>query len=232
MEKLFERLNLYDILAMICPGGLLLLAILSTGDAWVGVKEIPWIHHILKQTILSKAFCFGCLGLLFSYLLGIALHTFVTLWRAAWEDRSWSLWKQTMYCCYKCRINGIVEKPEEKPFYKMFLTDENTLVDNAKNIDTKKLQLAYFDAQIKAKQLKKESLSTIEQQVAMLRNSFVPCLWLGILALCSMKNAFWSSWRGITIFIAAFTLVSLLIIYAREYKIFAIVLSACNSQGK
>ena len=228
MEKLFERLNLYDILAMICPGGLLLLAILSTGDMWVGVKEIPWIQHIMKQTILSKAFCFGCLGLLFSYLLGIAIHTLVTIWRAAWEDRSWSLWKKAMYCCYKCQINGKVEKPEEKPLYKMFLTEENKLINKLTGIDTKKLQLAYFDAQREAKQTKKESLSTIEQQVAMLRNSFVPCLWLGILALCSKGNAFWSSWRGITIFIVVFTLVSLLIIYTRVYKEFAIVLSACN----
>ena len=70
MEKLFERLNLYDILAMICPGGLLLLAILSSGDIWIGVKEIPWVLCIMKQTILSKALCFGCLGMLFSYLLG------------------------------------------------------------------------------------------------------------------------------------------------------------------
>lgn len=223
MEKLFERLNLYDILAMICPGGLLLLAILSTGDVWGGVKEIPWIQHILKQTILSRAFCFGCLGLLLSYLLGIVNHTLVTIWRVVIE-RYIGIWKLVMRIAYKHEIK-VKENNKGKEIFQI-------LNKSLSEIDFIDLQSVYFDAHSYARTTEGAVLLAIEQQVAMLRNSFVPCLWLGILALCSMKNAFWSSWRGITIFIAAFTLVSLLIIYAREYKIFAIVLSACNSQGK
>lgn len=215
MEKLFERLNLYDILAMICPGGVLLLAILSTGDMWVGVKEIPWIQHILKQTILSKAFCFGCLGLLFSYLLGIVIHTLVTIWRVVIE-RYIGIWKWVMRIAYNHEIK-VKESNKGKDIF--------TLLDKSLcKIDFKDLQSAYFDAHSYARTTKGAVLLTIEQQVAMLRNSIIPCAWLMVIALCQLDL---TNCQIIWI-VLGYWVASGIIIWAREYKLFAIVLSTYN----
>lgn len=226
MEKLYERLNLYDILAMICPGGLLLLAILSTGKMWAIVKDVPWVQHIMTQSILSQAFCFGCLGLLFAYLLGIMLQAIVTIWRAIWEDRKCSIWKFALWLCYK---NEIVKSKkddeqidESKYIFKLLNGVEwKTL----KDVDAKKLQRAYFEAHSVVRKSKGDTILTIEQQVAMLRNSFVPCVWLGIIALCHKFSGDCSLDWWITLWVAIYLIFSIFIIWAREYKLFAIVLS-------
>lgn len=225
MDKLFERLNLYDILAMICPGGLLLLAILSTGKMWIMVKAFPWMQHILTQSIVSKAFCIGCLGLLFAYLSGIMLHAIVTIWRAIWEDRKCSIWKFALWLCYK---NEIVKSKkddeqidESKYIFKLLNGVEWTTL---KDVDAKKLQRAYFEAHSGARTTKGAVLLTIEQQVAMLRNTFIPCVWLMVIALCKMDFSccaiFW--------IMLGYWFVCGIIIWAREYKLFAIVLSTYN----
>lgn len=225
MDKLFERLNLYDILAMICPGGLLLLAILSTGKMWTMVKAFPWMQHILTQSIVSKAFCIGCLGLLFAYLLGIMLHAIVTIGRAIWEDRKCSIWKFALWLCYK---NEIVKSKkddkqidESKYIFKLLNGIEWTTL---KDVDAKKLQRAYFEAHSCARTTKGTVMQTIEQQVAMLRNTIIPCVWLMVIALCKMDFSccaiFW--------IVLGFWFVCGIIIWAREYKLFAIVLSTYN----
>ena len=214
MGKVFERLNLYDILAMICPGGLLLLAILSTGDMWGGVKEIPWIQHIMTQTILSKAFCFGCHGVLFSYLLGIMIHTLVTIWRV-FVERYVGVWKWVMRIAYR---NEIKVKESNKEIFT--LLDKKSLTE----IDFVDLQNAYFAAHSFARQTKSAVLLTIEQQVAMLRNSIIPCAWLMIIAFCNLG---WDCCK-ISLIILGFWVFCGFIIWAREYKLFAIVLCANN----
>ena len=219
MEKLFERLNLYDILAMICPGGLLLLAIMSTGEMWVGVKAIPWIQHIMKQTILSKAFCFGCIGLLFSYLLGIVIHTLVTIWRVVIE-RYIGVWKLVMHIAYNHEIK-VKESNKGKDIF--------TLLDKPlSEIGFKDLQGAYFDAHSYARTTKGAVLLTIEQQVAMVRNSIIPCAWLMVLALSKpdLTNC-QIGWIVLGYWVACG-----IIIWAREYKLFAIVLTAYNLEEK
>lgn len=229
MDKLFERLNLYDILAMICPGGLLLLAILSSGKMWTMVKAFPWMQHILTQSIVSKAFCIGCLGLLFAYLLGIMLHAIVTIWRAIWEDRKCSIWKFALWLCYK---NEIVKSKkdderidESKYIFKLLNGVEWTTL---KDVDAKKLQRAYFEAHSVARKSKGDTILTIEQQVAMLRNSFVPCVLLGIIALCNKFSGECSLGWWIALWVAICLIFSIFIIWAREYKLFAIVLSTYN----
>lgn len=215
MEKLFERLNLYDILAMICPGGLLLLAILSTGDVWGGVKEIPWIQHILKQTILSRAFCFGCLGLLLSYLLGIVNHTLVTIWRVVIE-RYIGIWKLVMRIAYKHEIK-VKENNKEK---EIFLILNKSLSE----IDFIDLQSVYFDAHSYARTTKGAVLLAIEQQVAMLRNSIIPCVWLMVIALSQLGLSI----CAITGIVLGYLVACGIIIWTREYKLFTIVLLTSN----
>ena len=215
MEKLFERLNLYDILAMICPGGLLLLAILSTDDVWGGVKEISWIQHVLKQTILSRAFCFGCLGLLLSYLLGIVIHTLVTLWRVVIE-RYIGIWRLVMHIAYKHEIK-VKESNKEKEIFQI-------LNKSLSEIDFIDLQSVYFDAHSYARTTKGAVLLAIEQQVAMLRNSIIPCVWLMVIALSQLGLSI----CAITGIVLGYLVVCGIIIWIREYKLFTIVLLTSN----
>jgi len=217
MEKLFERLNLYDILAMICPGGLLLLAIMSTGEMWGGVKAIPWIQHIMKQTILTQAFCFGCLGLLFSYLLGIVIHTLVTIWGATIGVLA-GVWKLVLWICYKFEIEKSTDEISDKKIFSL-LNEPSPCT-----IKIKKLQYEYFKAHSYARKMKGTVLSTIEQQVAMLRNTIIPCVWLMVLALSQLDMTNCQiGWIVLGYWVACG-----IIIWAREYKLFAIVLLTYN----
>lgn len=214
MNKFFERLNLYDILAMLLPGGVLLLCILSSGSMYATIKHLPWMQHILSQTIFSKALCLGLLVFLFSYLLGVINHTLFTMWRALLEDRKWSFWKQTMRWCYKNEIG------EGK-----YNTEICNLLENKTiKCDAKQLQRAYAKAHsVAMKTGPADTISTIEKQVAMLRDSIVPCGWLLIASLCKCSL----SWKWDMLIVFGLIVFLTVIIWTREYKIFAIVLS-CN----
>lgn len=205
---------------MIFPGGLLLLAILSTGNMHDTVKDVQWVQYLMQQTIFAKSIALGLVFVLFAYLLGIALHTLVTIWRAFWETRKWSLWKMTIRKCYEKEIYDHTLTYSTDSFFGLFQNDNG--LQKVKDIETKELQYAYFKAQKEAKMTKREVLTTIEQQVAMLRNCFVPCLWLLILALQKLTLSWWMY----TLVILGYVLIVTLIIWAREYKIFAIVMYA------
>lgn len=220
MNKFFERLNLYDILAMLLPGGVLLLCILSSGSMYTTIKHLPWMQHILSQTIFSKALCLGLLVFLFSYLLGVINHTLFTIWRALLEDRKWSFWKQTMRWCYQNEIKKGNDNIGDVEIFN--LLEQNCKEDN--EIHTKKLQQAYTKAHSVAMKIgPADTISTIEKQVAMLRDSIVPCGWLLIASLCNY-SLLWI-WNVLIIF--GLLVFLTIIIWTREYKIFAIVLS-CN----
>ena len=127
--------------------------------------------------------------------------------------------------CYK---NEIVKSKkddeqidESKYIFKLLNGVEWTTL---KDVDAKKLQRAYFEAHSCARTTKGAVLLTIEQQVAMLRNTFIPCVWLMVIALCKMDFSccaiFW--------IMLGYWFVCGIIIWAREYKLFAIVLSTYN----
>ena len=215
MDKLFERLNLYDILAMIFPGGLLLLCIISTGNWHDVIKEIPWIKNLMTQTIFSKSLCFGLLGVMFAYLLGVANHTLITIWRAVATRYLW-IWKLVMLLCYR---NEMVVNAGDKKIFEL-------LKNSYREINTKELQSAYIEAHNCARKTKQEVMLTIEQQVAMLRNSIIPGIWLLSIALRNIDY----SWTCIATIALGYLLGCGFIIWAREYKLFAIVLSTYNLQ--
>lgn len=222
MDKFFERLNLYDILAMLLPGGVLLLCILSSGSMYTTIKHLPWMQHILSQTIFSKALCLGLLVFLFSYLLGVINHTLFTIWRALLEDRKRSFWKQTMRWCYKIEIEKGNDNDNIDDVEIFNLLKQDCKEDD--EIHTKKLQRAYTKAHsVAMKTGPADTISTIEKQVAMLRDSIVPCGWLLIASLCNY-SLLWI-WNVLIIF--GLLVFLTIIIWTREYKIFAIVLS-CN----
>lgn len=222
MNKFFERLNLYDILAMLLPGGVLLLCILSSGSMYATIKHLPWMQHILSQTIFSKALCLGLLVFLFSYLLGVINHTLFTIWRALLEDRKRSFWKQTMRWCYKIEIEKGNDNDNIDDVEIFNLLKQDCKEDD--EIHTKKLQRAYTKAHsVAMKTGPADTISTIEKQVAMLRDSIVPCGWLLIASLCKCSL----SWKWDMLIVLGLLVFLTVIIWTREYKIFAIVLS-CN----
>ncbi len=226
MNKFLERLNLYDILAMLLPGGVLLLCILSSGSMYATIKHLPWMQHILSQTIFSKALCLGLLVFLFSYLLGVINHTLFTIWRALLEDRKRSFWKQTMRWCYKIEIEKGNDNDNIDDVEIFNLLKQDCKEDD--EIHTKKLQRAYTKAHsVAMKTGPADTISTIEKQVAMLRDSIVPCGWLLIASLCKCSL----SWKWDMLIVLGLLVFLTVIIWTREYKIFAIVLS-CNMNKK
>lgn len=226
MNKFLKRLNLYDILAMLLPGGVLLLCILSSGSMYATIKHLPWMQHILSQTIFSKALCLGLLVFLFSYLLGVINHTLFTIWRALLEDRKRSFWKQTMRWCYKIEIEKGNDNDNIDDVEIFNLLKQDCKEDD--EIHTKKLQRAYTKAHsVAMKTGPADTISTIEKQVAMLRDSIVPCGWLLIASLCKCSL----SWKWDMLIVLGLLVFLTVIIWTREYKIFAIVLS-CNMNKK
>ena len=122
-----------------------------------------------------------------------------------------------MWLCYR---NEIVVNNENKAIFNLFKKPYH-------EISKKELQSAYFEAHSSARKTKQEVMLTIEQQVSMLRNSIIPGIWLLSIALRNIDY----SWTCIVIIALGYLLGCGLIIWAREYKIFAIVLSTYNLQN-
>lgn len=221
MDKLLDRLNLYDILAMIFPGGVIMWCIINTGGMHDFVKEIPWVHSIMTQKIVSSEFCFGCIGIFLAYLLGIVNHSIVNLIRILLRllNRNPMTW---MCKCYlKTRgknLKSVHDLFGESAF-------EGKKVKNVNKAWLDKYAEAY---QMVKSNLASDTIPTIENQIAMLRDSIIPVTYLTILSLLSIETTSY----GIAVtkwFIPVIiVLVMLAVIHFRTYTLFSKVFARYN----
>ena len=200
MDKFFERLNLYDILAMFIPGSIVLMG-LGMFDGICGwANDLSFMQYVGMD---GHAFWTTTAIILFfvvAYMIGIIIQSLnVYLWCWAKHTNNWFVKRY------------IKKKIETDPVRE----ELHALVDHAKNKDNK-LGIYYEAYNYAIVFHPYTAVLTVEKQVAMLRNMI-----LAIIPLCFALFPFtWyldlAYWFGIAFLLS-------LVIFARMSKAVTLV---------
>ena len=163
MDKLFNRLNLYDILAMICPGGMWLLCLATIFDHtkdW-NARNWLWVETINNaQPEMSSALVLGLLIFVVAYMTGLLQDSLLHILRELLRMIKLDVIAVAAWCL------SIVKK-EHKDILKKIRTDrEKYYTIRAEALDDDK----------------NGTILTMEYQCAMLKSMLLPLSLL--VALC------------------------------------------------
>lgn len=155
--------------------------IINTGGMHDFVKEIPWVHSIMTQTIVSTEFCFGCIGIFLAYLLGIINHSLANLVRTMLRLLNGNP------LTWMCRLYLIMQGKKIDSIKQLF--GESAFDGDKVKKANKEWIVQYAKAYQKVKSnLASDTIPTIENQIAMLRDSIVPVTYMAILSLNSIQT--------------------------------------------
>lgn len=164
MTKVIAKMNLYDILAMIVPGGAWLLVGVTFGNMTklIHPTHWPWVQTIEKAgSEVSVEICIAFVLLIVAYVIGLAQHTI---------------------------INAIMRKRSSKKknslsnTVKEILGNEKPAVKEKTPKDMSTAELFYYVRRIALTDDGNETILTIEYQCALLRGLFVPLILLAFLS--------------------------------------------------
>ena len=195
--------------------------IVNTGGMHDFVKEIPWVHNIMTQKIVSVEFCFGCIGIFMAYLLGIVNHSIANLIRILLRLLKRN--PMTWMCKWYLKTQGKNLKSVRNLFGKS--TFEGNKVKNVNEEWLNKYAEAY---QMVKSNLVSDTIPTIEKQIAMLRDSIIPVTYLTILSMLSNETTCCSNVFMKWFIPVIIILVMLAVIHFRTYTLFSKVFARYN----
>lgn len=199
MDKLFGKLNLYDILAMVLPGGVWLLCLITIGDLFhcINARNWTWMRTLTNAAPeVSVGLCIGLLLFVVAYLIGLAQDTIIHFIRDWLRKKKWDV------------INLAIKKECKE-------NEKNTLLEQ--------LHEKFYDIRAKALEDDKNNntIYTIEFQCAMIKSLLVP---LSLLAALCWETWYWAILCAIMVALALYWLLfkrskRLIKTIIRHYKI-------------
>ena len=199
MEKLFERLNLYDILAMICPGSIVLMGLGMFDKICDNVQDLYFVQYYGAEGHAFWTFTGTIFFLVLAYMIGIIIQQ-LNVW----------FWCRAKYLNERYIRHYAENKIDDKrsDLYQLFYQNKQ-IVENVRN--------PYYEAYNYAIVYNPQSVVlTLEKQIALLRN-----MMLAIIPLCIA--VFTLKWYWILLIIVGIEAVLFGIICARMYKAVVLV---------
>lgn len=214
MSDIVSKISLYDILAMIVPGCILLwcIAMISGVSNWV--ENCECIQFITVHQNIPQTLCFSAIFLILAYVVGL-INFMVISW--IWQMiplgiRPQWIWKYLQDNVFKWKMNCT----------KQLLIDKAIIEANAEGIreykkdDAATIKDAYFEAYTYASQnTENNTVPIIENQVAMLRSLIIPLSLL----MAMNCNQWWVSVMVGLLIVTILTIAAIL----RIKKIYTIV---------
>ncbi len=199
MEKLFERLNLYDILAMICPGSVVLMGLAMYDNICNKVQEWYFVQYYGADGHAFWTFTGTIFFLVLAYMIGIIIQQ-LNVWFWCWAKKL-----NEMYISYYAD-KKIAKNRQD--LYQLFYQD-NKIVENVMD--------PYYEAYNYAIVYNPQTVVlTIEKQIALLRN-----MMLAIIPLCIAIITL--NWYWILLIILGIEVVLFGFVCARMYKAVVLV---------
>lgn len=199
MEKLFERLNLYDILAMIVPGSIVLMGLGMFDKICKCVQDFDFVQYYGADGHAFWTLTATIFFLALAYMIGIMIQQ-LNVWFWCWAKNL----NETYIRCYaKKKVD------DHRPtLYKLFYKD-NKIVDN--------VRAPYYEAYNYAIVYNPQTVVlTLEKQIAFLRNMMLAIIPLCI-AIIKLK------WFWVILIIVGIEAVLFGLVCARMYKAVVLV---------
>ena len=164
MEKISERLNFYDILAMVIPGGVWMLCLVTIFDQFtdLNARNWLWMQTLDKaQSETSEGLCLGLLLFVVAYIIGLMSDSLIH------GIRDWAREKQIdgINKAASRMVDDIIKKGE-KTKKEAELKLLNTIIANKKELyDIRKIAMSEDN---------NSTILTIEYQCAMIKSLLLP----------------------------------------------------------
>lgn len=164
MEKISERLNFYDILAMVIPGGVWLLCLATIFDQCTGwdARQWLWVKTLGNAAPeVSNGLCLGLLLFVVAYIIGLASDSLIHGIRDWAREKQWDGISKAA----NRMVDDITKKGKE--------TEKSAELGLFKKIIADKKEL--YDIRKKAMSVDHNStILTIEYQCAMIKSLLLP----------------------------------------------------------
>lgn len=208
-EKIAERMNFYDIMAMMIPGGVWLLCIITILEHTAGWDVYEWLwvktlHNVGTET--SVGLCVGLLVFILAYIIGLLSDALIHYIRDCARGKKIDIISQMA----KCLVSKISEKEKQEDKDK---AKEAELLNQLKDTPKK-----YYTIRKEAmKNDTRSTILTIEYQCAMIKSLLLP---LPILAGLSFDKLSW--WELLVFGVTLILLLGLL--YMRTQRLLETIL--------
>lgn len=180
-EKIAERMNFYDILAMVFPGGIWLLCIITILEHTIGWNVYDWLwiktlHNVGSETCVGL--CVGLLVFVLAYIIGLLSDSIIHYIRKCAREKKRDVISQIAKCMVS-RISDEDQKEDKDKAQDAKLL--NQLIETPKEYYTIRKQSMKND--------ERSTILTIEYQCAMIKGLLLP---LSILTgLCFGEWSWW-----------------------------------------
>ena len=204
-SNLTGRVNLYDILAMVLPGGVWLLCIITIVNNYcpcIDARNWSWVQTLNNaEPEVSVGLCMGLLIFVLAYLIGLMQDSIIHGIR--------NLYKDQMYLTISWVISCLIKKAEKKEDIERKGHLQN-IKDNYNDVRAKALETDQYN----------NTILTIEFQCAMVRGLLLP---LSILVrLCFSELSCGVIW-GLITFAVLFVL-----LYVRSIRLIKTIIRHYN----
>lgn len=183
MEKISERLNFYDILAMVIPGGVWLLCLATIFDQCTGwdARQWLWVKTLGNAAPeVNEGLCLGLLLFVVAYIIGLASDS-LTHWIRDWrrEKKRDGISKAANRMVDDIKKSKKTEKEDELELLEKIIADKKELY----NIRKKAMSVDH-----------NSTILTIEYQCAMIKSLLLP---MSILVGLCFSEWYWELLSGL-----------------------------------
>lgn len=183
MEKISERLNFYDILAMVIPGGVWLLCLATIFDQCTGwdARQWLWVKTLGNAAPeVSNGLCLGLLLFVVAYIIGLASDSLIHGIRDwAREKKRDGISKAANRMVDDIKKSRKTEKEDELELLEKIIADKKELY----NIRKKAMSVDH-----------NSTILTIEYQCAMIKSLLLP---MSILVGLCFSEWYWELLSGL-----------------------------------